>query len=667
MQNIVPCLYLCIAFEFGYQVSEALLNETKIQKKIAEGIGIGYMAAGWVTYLCCYILKMYCKIQHPKPYANIFTMTLLVFLCVYLKLYNKEKNIKNKNTGISEILAFTVLFLFILWTMFYVFHTKSGIISSGVTVYSDFSPHTAMIRSFSYHDNFPTQYPHYGGEDVKYHFMFQFMAGNLEYLGLPIDWAFNLISAAALWGFLVLLYEFAKEITGCNAGGWLTILLFFCRSSFAGIEKILTTIISGEWDGFLTNTSFIGYTAHEDWGLWNYNVFLNQRHLGFGLLIGMIAITYFYDRLDWLDISKKECLCRVKTSDGNTPWFNICKKECLCKELFLKKDAWVLSDKWKTSMLLGILIGALAFWNGAVVVAVLLILFGFAIFSKHKLDYAITAFIAVVLSVLQTRFFMDTASEITVSVQPGFLADTVSIGGVLYYLLRLSGIFFIGTIIFLLKEKLSNKAYILACMIPVVFAFTVSMTPDIAVNHKYIIISTILLNIVWAKAIIELWNWKNGIIITRAAACILVFFLTVTGAYDLLTIYNADEQTVDVNTESKTTKWLRKNLTENDMILTGEDTMSEVTMAGVILYNGWPYYAWSAGYDTDSRAANAITVYTLQDKKEIEKIINQEGISYIYFEDGMEYEGYECSDETIKEMYECVFEDGDVKIYKTEM
>ena len=322
MQNIVPCLYLCIAFGFGYQISEALLNETKIQKKIAEGIGIGYMAAGWVTYLCCYILKVYCKIQHPKPYANIFTITLLVFLCVYLKLYNKEKNIKNKNTGISEILAFTALFLFILWTMFYVFHAKSGIISSGVTVYSDFSPHTAMIRSFSYHDNFPTQYPHYGGEDVKYHFMFQFMAGNLEYLGLPIDWAFNLISAAALWGFLVLLYEFAKKITGCNAGGWLTILLFFCRSSFAGIEKILTTIISGEWDGFLTNTSFIGYTAHEDWGLWNYNVFLNQRHLGFGLLIGMIAITYFYDRLDWLDISKKECLCRVKTSDGNTPWFN---------------------------------------------------------------------------------------------------------------------------------------------------------------------------------------------------------------------------------------------------------------------------------------------------------------------------------------------------------
>lgn len=74
-----------------------------------------------------------------------------------------------------------------------------------------------MIRSFSLHDNFPTQYPHYGGADVKYHFMFQFLAGNLEYLGLRIDWAFNWISATSLWSFLVLLYFIEKKVTGYYA------------------------------------------------------------------------------------------------------------------------------------------------------------------------------------------------------------------------------------------------------------------------------------------------------------------------------------------------------------------------------------------------------------------------------------------------------------------
>ena len=46
------------------------------------------------------------------------------------------------------------------------------------------------------------------------------------------------------------------------------------------------------------NTSFIGYTVNENWGLWNFNVYLNQRHLAFGLLIVTLVIYVF---LDWLE------------------------------------------------------------------------------------------------------------------------------------------------------------------------------------------------------------------------------------------------------------------------------------------------------------------------------------------------------------------------------
>ena len=41
---------------------------------------------------------------------------------------------------------------------------------------------------------------------MKYHFMFQFLAGNLEYLGMRLDIAYNLISILALTGFLMMLY-----------------------------------------------------------------------------------------------------------------------------------------------------------------------------------------------------------------------------------------------------------------------------------------------------------------------------------------------------------------------------------------------------------------------------------------------------------------------------
>ena len=54
------------------------------------------------------------------------------------------------------------------------------------------------MRSFSMGNNFPTEYPHFGGQDVKFHFMFQFFVGNLEFLGLRLDFAYNVVSVLAL-------------------------------------------------------------------------------------------------------------------------------------------------------------------------------------------------------------------------------------------------------------------------------------------------------------------------------------------------------------------------------------------------------------------------------------------------------------------------------------
>ena len=111
--------------------------------------------------------------------------------------------------------------------MFYVFYIKDGILYSGLTVYGDYAPHTAMMRSFSAGNNFPTQYPHYGGADVKYHFMFQFLTGNLEYLGMRMDFAYNIVSTLSLVGFLMLLYQLALRITGKMCCGVLALFLFF--------------------------------------------------------------------------------------------------------------------------------------------------------------------------------------------------------------------------------------------------------------------------------------------------------------------------------------------------------------------------------------------------------------------------------------------------------
>ena len=174
--------FLVVSFLRGGEITKRM--KVNIWGRIAAGIGIGYLISGWIVYIVSYFSKVVLGLTHPKVYGNIASIAIM--LLIAFLLIAKDKTKTSLNTTKKESAFFIVLFVFILWTMFYVFHvtTENGkeLIKSGVTIFSDFAPHTAMIRSFSLHDNFPTQYPHYGGADVKYHFMFQFLAGNLEYL-----------------------------------------------------------------------------------------------------------------------------------------------------------------------------------------------------------------------------------------------------------------------------------------------------------------------------------------------------------------------------------------------------------------------------------------------------------------------------------------------------
>lgn len=625
-------LYLMCAFLGGYGISQKFAKNASTLEHTAMGIGIGYLVIGWITYIVSYISKVIMDSTAPKIDGNAFAIAIMALIAV--TTFHSEKI-----DDIKECILFGLLFIFILFSMVYVFRVDDGVLKSGYTVFSDYAPHTAMIRSFSWHDNFPTQYPHYGGEDIKYHFMFQFLCGNLEYLGMRIDWAFNLTSAACLWSFLVLLYYFAKDITGKVSVGVISIVMFFFRSSFAVIESFIDSILSGTMAEFIQNTSFIGYTAHEDWGLWNYNVFLNQRHLGFGLLIAIIIIRYFASYLDW-----------VENTEAN-------RKE-KAREMFLTKESWIPKNVI-ISVFLGILLGGLAFWNGAVVIAALLIMLGFAIFSKNKLDFVIMAATTIILSIVQTLFFMDnnTGTGEGIRFLFGFIADEKTIGGILTYLIKLSGIFFIGAALFLVLLKGKIRIMAAAFLLPTVFAFTISMTPDITVNHKYIMISVIFLNIIWGYVIVRIFN-KNAI--GKTISVLLIILLTCTGAYDMLTIYNANKSTLNLDMESPLTKWLKENVKEDELVLVNQDSMTETTISGVMMYNGWPYYAWSAGYNTDKRETIANEIYAEKNPKKLKILLKKEHIKYIVVDEfGEKYSS------VIKKHLKCVYQDGTNSIYST--
>ena len=634
-------------------------NGNRIWVILPTAFGTGVLMLTWAVYIISWMFSVCAGAEHPLFYGNLLVMTVATLVLAVL-FKKKKKNIFPVAEGMltrkwilrKEIILFTVVAVFVTWMMFYVFHIKDGILYSGFSVFGDYAPHTAMMRSFSRGNNFPTQYPHYGGQDVKYHFMFQFLVGNLEYLGLRIDIGYNLVSILSLTGFLMILYAISYRMFHSFCAGASALVFFFFRSGTAFWQYLWEHFRAGDLvETLRANTSFIGYTTNENWGLWNFNVYLNQRHLAFGLLMVSAAVWIF---MEWLEAG-------CSHSENGIVWIG--------KRIF-SKDAWA-GRNVKIAVLLGVFLGLTAFWNGAALIGGLLILAGMAVFSDGKLDYAICAALAVFFSELQSKLFVS-GSVMSLSFYWGFLAENKSLVGVIGYLAEISGFFFVGLVVTVVFLKRKERAVLFGFLLPLVFAFLVSLTPDINVNHKYVMISYAFTAVFWGWTVRRLFlagktGWKKWL--GRVVCGILCICLTLTGIYDYVIILrdNDSGHRVTVNMNSDLTDWLSENLHKEDLLLTPEYTMNEVTMAGVMLYCGWPYYAWSAGYDTYYRAEQAVIIYTTDDQNVLKETVKQEKITYILFEDGMSFESQECREDIIRETYPLVYtsEDGRIRIYET--
>lgn len=647
-------IYVLLIFLLGGELVPKA-GRTRLWLFLPASFGLGALAMGWTSYAAAFAADVCLKWENPLFYGNLAAMAGAGAVLVFRYVCRGKKRAVLPAFTAREAVFFLLLLAFLTWIMFYVFYIKDGILYSGFTVYGDYAPHTAMMRSFSLGDNFPTQYPHFGGEDVKYHFMFQFLVGNLEYLGIRIDIAYNMLSVFALLGFLMMLYSIARRLTGSGAAGVVTVALFFFRSSFTFFRYLWEHLRAGDLLKTLAeNTSFIGYTPNEDWGLWNFNVYLNQRHLAFGLLIAALVLWYY------LDLVEAGC----SHSEKGLAWM---------KNRLFSAEAWKMRNP-EGALAAGLALGLTAFWNGAAVIGGLLILLGFAVFSDGKLDYLATAVTAVLFSVLQSKVFIR-GSAVEAGFYWGFISEDKSPAGVLWFLIQMSGIFFAGAVLLLpLLKKRLHRVLTVSCLFPVVFAFCFSLTPDITVNHKYIMISYAFLAVLWAGVLTGLWKRKDGsrrsaAVIRRAAAVLLAVCLTATGIYDFVVILrnNGPGHRVTVNMKSTLTDWLAEHLDSGDLLLTPEYSMSETTMSGVMMYLGWPYYAWSAGYDTYGRAQKAVEIYTSEDPAAVDRLVKEEKITYILFEEGMEFEGAVCREDTIRELYTMVYQsdDGRIRIYET--
>jgi hypothetical protein len=656
---MLALLYLLVVFVLGYQLAKTalpwLLNLPQRQSLAGTLIPlpmwivqlpVAWLLGSLLMNWCTFILADLTRSMHTGSLL-ILTLGATVSSILLWKNHTHQTVLQKINSVKCALPGLEVLYLLfsLLIASFIAWHTlmvKDGVLFVGNSVWSDFGPHLSIIRSFSMGENFPPQYPHFPEGSIRYHFMFQFMVATLEFLGMRLDWAFNLLSIFSLVSLFLLLYVLAVSITGQRWVGILTGVLFIFRSSFAFFTHIKENLANDNlWQAVWGVSLHIGKTEHENWGLWAQNVYANQRHFAFSVCVLIVLLLALLPLLQAMIKARQQ---------GNSGFLN-----GFCT-LFLGKDNW-WPENWSRAITLGVLLGGIGFWNGAVVITTLIILAMLAVFCRHRGEFLIIALLAAILTLLQQRWFMGAGAP---AVKPswyfGFLAEHKTLTGIGAFYLELLGVFCPLLFVSIFNTPRGYKALALAFIAPLLFASLISLTIDINANHKFIMLAVMLSNIFIAALLVRFFQSKDNAL--RVMAAIFTVLLTITGWVDLLTLYNMNKNSFTISMNDPVTTWVINNSKPKDVFLTDWATLHAVQFAGRPIYFGWPYYAWSAGYDTDTRFEIMKHIYNPGSSEELYELLHNEGIRYVVIDDAVRTtKEYQVNETLIAQTLPLVFSD----------
>lgn len=598
---------------------------------IPTGIITGFMTVTTTLYYVTSLMsKLPIKYDLCKKLSILLTLAVFIILTavnISIILKRPEKKIPGvipeykHSTGNIMFYGITTITITALvsFLMLYTYRMVGSDLWVGYTVYSDMSPHTAMTSSFGVGFNFPTEYMHFAGDGIQYHFFFYFLCGTLQYLGFPIDWAINLPSVVVMVCCFELLGLIAVLFARRKVAFAIAPVLVLFRSSLNVFYHIreLNSMGIGFGDcleSISKSRLWYAVTPYDGWGIWAINVYPNQRHLMLGMSVILILIILF------TPFVRRMCISVIKAS----------RPEKL-KTFFLSKEAWAFrtNDPIKPlglAALAVVLVICTPYFHGSALIGGLLVLMGMAIFSESRLLYMVTALAAVVSAFVQSHLFSGGANNV-VSFQfiPGFVVDNKTAFGFTRYILIVTGLTVVLALaygIYLLIHDIVKgmpiyRSILVFCFtLPGVFAFLFQITVEMLANHKFIQFSLILLDIFVASFISELFvlpsfiTKNSGKALTIACqslgillGVILLIPLTATGISEWCTYVNLNGEGCHlvVETESELVTWINENTDPSDVFLTPMWTVNRFNLTGRPMYYGWPYYAYSAGHDTNTR------------------------------------------------------------------
>ncbi|MBO4928774.1 MAG: hypothetical protein J5379_11090 [Clostridiales bacterium] len=685
---MLAILYLIIAIFFGTQLIRFLVPDIRrlyvgiaadqsVMDKVPTslfllpaGTLVGLLLTGWITYFLAYIMNPYIPADTAKLLpANIVGMCLFAYCgCLmwqrcFLRNYRASqtegfRKLPGFNRHPGSIVFYLVSVALIIsaaaFVYFYTCFMKDNTIRLGFSIFSDFAPHVAITSGFGVGSNFPTQYPHFAGDNIQYHFMFYFITGNMEALGLPLVWAINLPSLLCFASALTLLGTLAVLLSSRRGAFFFAPALVLFRSAWNVFHQIgeLKSAPGATWESvykaITQQAVWYGYTFRDEWGIWAINVYANQRHLALGVGLVLVFIFLFLPHF-------RRMFLHLSLTEGAGD---------KAKRFFTSREAWISRSSdplhpWGSVILGSLIAVAMPFFHGSCLICALLVLFGMAIFSEFRLGYAVVAAVSVLSATLQARFFAGGASNVaSFKYYFGFVVEELngkskanasevikSTGKILSYLNKmgfltviLPAVLFVGLLIYelIMHKNPYRPMLLIPFSIPLIFAFYCQVSLEVLANHKFVQVSFILFDILIAGLLanllalpIKIRNKRKAseeesspktreislkkkvfipVQIASALVClILTFGLTATGISEWCIYYNLNTHKggyIELHPDSQIAEWVTKNTNENDVFLTPMWSVNDFFLSGRRVYYGWPYFAWSAGHDTATRQIN---------------------------------------------------------------
>jgi DNA-binding beta-propeller fold protein YncE len=675
---MLALIYFLLAACVGDFLCRRFFQFESVAHRCAAAILVGVMVSSWLTYLAG--LAFFWTSQ-PLVWANLLFCVTAVALLSWPKwtggivkstsgdAYLKRSNLylpRPRGSGIADWLLITAYIILVSWMMFASFNSKAGKLQIANPEYSDFGPNTALMQSFAVGHNFPTEYPHFSGDRIRYHFLFYFQAGNLEFLGLDPAWSLNLLSIITLVAMLVIVMTLGEVLFNSRAVGRLGSLLFFFFGSLSYVPFLQKqTSVRGAIQAITHVPEYLPTIfpyRGDAWGTWSQVTYLNQRH--FASAIGIVLLVLVFLVIRYRAVADKRAAA-LAASQTITPQPNGLSEavpvsvsnntgglqDVRESEIEMPSVSVATQSREETAIIeepliatlrpfifSGVLLGLLPMWNSAVFIAAAAILGLLFILCPQRLQMLALAATAGLIAVPQMLYLSTgtARAQMPKLLHWGYTIDHPTVENVVKYLGFIFGFKWLLIALALVFATSLQKRFFLAIFSLLAVAFCFQFTIESLANQKFFHIWVIIANLFVAFALWRLWRLSLGGTTLPGKVVALGLFLLIIpgGLIDFFPIHNTGWSEVAYKNDPLI-DWLNKNTTPRDIFLTDRFVNHPILMAGRRILYGWPYYAWSAGYNAGKYDRLYTELFESKDPWKVFRLLKENNIRYVVYDNAV--------------------------------